>query len=584
MSLTYKLNNHRAGGKLAKIKTAYSNVAAQYATEYATIVEEVNALVIKMDEEKIEIEGAIQSYKNNMEKFTKAKTNSEAIIKLNNNASLNSAIASRETIKEFYKQYLLYHDDYTNARTSLENKNASLAATLDLATAQLNKLTGETILINPLENGTTQINNTLKWQKNGANAKRDQYLKGKILEAMTAKANSVGSALLSEIEKTKQIIVDSYSTLWESQWFDSDGNGSPELNLEKAIPILDAKWKEVGYGLKDAILTLFFNYYKKIISAKQTSFETVLADFTAEMSKMKNTGNMFNVNTNKISTFFVTMEEENKLLNSYFDQLKSIFAENRNTFYNNGPNNKTTNYFRRMTTGNEPSQFYIDLYAQIQGLNNKLGELNEQMTTGRTKFITSTTAYKLKLAGNFKDIKDEIITALRLCLTAATERLNKNDMKAITQKLAKLSAEVFLSPNPKIILKNEPNNIKAINNSTIEQKLKFTTTLNSLSSGLTEINGIKPVVVPSGPRSNTSNVIVSPGAVANNGQWKTKFLSDYPEGNRVIYTNKSGQNKQKIVAKSNKSNKIKLRVNKENPNNDGAINIGKNNINRVRRV
>jgi len=600
MSLTYKLNNQRAGAKLTRVETEYSKVAAQYQSEYDTIVGNVNSLKTNMATEKTEVLAAIGAYKAIIGKFEDSKeravnhTKTEAngtktevvgVIKVNKNANSNLATKSRENIKAFYGEFLGYKTEYETTKNLLNTKHESLTKILDDANTQLKNLTGETFAITDKENGSKVINNTIKWKKNnGTNANRDQYLKGKILGAMSKKANSVGSALLSDIEKTKGELADSYIDLWESQWFDGDGNGSTELNLETAVPVLDAKWNEVGNYLKKTILDKFLDYYRGIISGKQNSFEQELKNFNEAMALMDANGNMNKVKIDEIAGFFVIMESENELLKSYLAELNSIFTKNKNTFYNNGSSNPNTNNFRKKTSANAPNEYYAGLLTEIDELNTKMTDLDNQMSEGKKKFIESTTAYKLALANKFTTIKDEIIGKLSGCLSASTTTLHSDTTVNVIKKLATLSGKVILNNPRKILGNNVSNSVKSINNATKEQQSKFETTLTNLSTGLAEIGKIVPTVVPSGQKSNTSNSVVSPGAVGNNGKWKEEFLSKYPINSRVIYTNKSGENKQKIVAKSNNNSKIKLRVNKENPNNIGAINIGKNQINKVRTV
>ena len=272
MSLTYKLNNQRAGAKLTRVETEYSKVAAQYQSEYDTIVGNVNSLKTNMATEKTEVLEAIVAYKAIIGKFEDSKkravndpiTKTDGVIKVTKNANSNLATKSRENIKAFYGEFLGYKTEYETTKNLLNTKHESLTKILDDANTQLKNLTGETFAITDKENGSKVINNTIKWKKNnGTNANRDQYLKGKILGAMSKKANSVGSALLSQLEVTKGELADSYIDLWESQWFDGDGNGSKELNLETAVPVLDAKWNEVGNYLKKTILDKFLDYANK---------------------------------------------------------------------------------------------------------------------------------------------------------------------------------------------------------------------------------------------------------------------------------------------------------------------------------
>jgi hypothetical protein len=572
MSPAYKLNNQSAGVTLTKVETNYTAVAPQYQAEYDKIVVNVTTIETNLATKKSEVLAAIESYKEIMSKFNDSKTRSTNIIKVNKNANSNLSITSRDTIKGFYGEYLGYKEKYDEVKALLGTQNEALIASLATANEQLNLLTGETFEIKDKENGKKEINNTVKWKINGANAPRAQYLKGKILDAMSKKANSVGSALLSDIEKTKGKIEDSYIDLWVSQWFDSGESETPEVNLVTAIPVLEAKWNDVGNYLKQTILSSFLNYYKTIISAKQGSFEAELLKFNAEIAKVKPNGNMSNVSIDAIAGFFVIMESENELLKSYFLQLKSIFTKNKNTFYNNGSTNPNTNYFRRKTSANAPNDFYVGLLTQIEELDTKMNDLDTQMSAGKTQFINSTTAYKVALTEKFTEIKDGLIGALTGCLTAATSKLNENETKTVINKLSALSAQVVL-PNPKTILGNNlSNSIKSINNAKIEQRLKFGTTLNSLSTGLTEIGKIVPII---GQKSNTSNSAVSPGAVGNNGKnWRNNVLTKFPTGTEVTYRSKDNKtNRTGIMgAKTNLGNgKRSIPVNPTNGQNVSQI-------------
>ena len=573
MSLTYKLNNQRAGAKLTRVETEYSKVAAQYQSEYDTIVGNVNSLKTNMATEKTEVLAAIEAYKEITKKFNDSKTRAVNAIKVNKNANSNLATKSRENIKAFYGEFLGYKTEYETTKNLLNTKHASLTKILDDANTQLKNLTGETFAITDKENGSKEINNTVKWRKNnGSNVERDQYLKGKILAGMSKRANSVGSALLSDIEKTKGELADSYIDLWESQWFDGDGNGSKELNLETAVPVLDTKWNEVGNYLKETILTSFLTYYKTIISAKQGSFEAELAKFNTELAKVKNNGNMNNVNIDAISGFFVTMESENELLKSYFAELNSIFTKNKNTFYNNGSSNPNTNNFRKKTSANAPNEFYAGLLTQIDELNTKMTDLETQMSEGKKKFIDSTTAYKKALADKFTAIKDGLITALTGCLNAATAKLTNANTVTVIKKLATLSGKVILGNPKKILGNNVSNSIKSINNATKEQQSKFETTLQGLSTGLSEIGKIVPTI---GQKSNSSNSVVSPGAVGNNGKnWRNNVLSKFPTGTEVTYTSKNGKTNRTgtIGEKTNLANgKKSIPVNPTNGQNVSQI-------------
>jgi hypothetical protein len=581
MSLTYKLNNQHAGAKLTRIETEYSKFAAQYQAEYNTIVENVNSLKTNMVAEKTEVLAAIAAYKEIIGKFEDSKKRAGNVIKVNKNTNSNLAKKSRENIKAFYGEFLGYKTEYETTKNLLNTRHVSLTKILDDANIQLKNLTGETFAITDKGNGSKEkiINNTVKWRKeNGSNIERDQYLKGKILTAMTKKANSLGSKLLSEVETTKGELADSYIDLWESQWFDGDGNGSNELNLETAIPVLDAKWNEVGNYLKETILTAFFGYYRDIISKKQKSFQDLLNDFKTEIAAVKNNGNMSNVNIDKIAGFFVTMESENELLKSYFAELNSIFTKNKNTFYNNGTSNPNTNNFRKKTSANAPNQFYADLITNIDELNTKMSDLDNQMSEGKNKFIESTTKYKLDLAGKFTAVKDGLISTLNGCMKKATENLEANGTKKVIEKLAKLSAKVILDNPRKILGNNVSNSVKSINNATKEQQSKFTTTLTNLSTGLAEIGKIVPTVVPSGQKSNSSNSVVSPGAVGNNGKnWRNNVLAKFPVGSNVTYKSATGNpmtgkmgNKEntrtgkkaiKIISNSGKNNSMLLNSN-----------------------
>jgi hypothetical protein len=580
MSLTYKLNNQKAGAiKLKRVETEYSKVAEEYQKEYDGFVTNINVLKTNMATEKTEVLAAIDAYKAIIKNFEDSKKIGSNTFKIPNNTSPNSVKPIKEQIQKDYKEFLEYKTKYVDTKNLLNTKQASLSKILSDADKELKNLTGETFEIKDKENGSKEINNTVKGKaNNGTNLSRDKYLKGKILEKMQKKANSVGSALLSKIEETKGELADSYIDLWESQWFDSDGNGTKDLNLATAVNVLDTKWNEIGDYLKETILTVFLDYYKTIISKKQGSFEAELVKFNAEIAKVKSNGNMNNVNIDLISGFFVTMESENELLKSYFAELNSIFTKNKNTFLSNGTANPNNNNFRKKTNANSPNKFYADLLAQIDKLNNKMNDLDNQMSEGKKKFINSTTADKVALSKKFTEIKNEIVSTLNGCMKRATEKLEDRGTKNVIDKLAKLSAKVIL-PNPKKILGNNvSNSVKSINNATKEQRAKLETTLAELSTGLAEIGKISPLNNKSNNSISTViNPAVSPAAVGNNGKnWRNNILAKFPTGTAVTYrssnnkTNMSGKmgNKQNTRPAKNGTTKKAIKI---------ASNTGKNN-------